>query len=257
MKIKILNKGGEKLNFLLEGITPPFANALRRIMISEVPSLAVKWVDIEKNNSVLFDEMLAHRMGMIPLKFDPTKFNLIEECKCGGEGCPLCQVVLALEKTGPCVVYSRDLKSSNKSVSPTSPSFPIVELLKNHSVKLSAISQLGTGLEHTKWQAANASYSYYPELIPNGKADAKKAVRACPKHIVSARGNKASIKDPVKCDTCRRCEEGTGFKLNTDPTKFIFRVESISGLEPAYIVSKASEILQSKVSEFKKLASKI
>ena len=131
MKIKILEKKGDKLTFQLDNATPGFANALRRIMITEVPNLAVEWADIHDNNSILFDEVIASRLGLIPLKFDPTKFVSNEECKCGGKGCPLCQVVLALDKDGPGIAYSGDLKSSNKDVKPISPNFPIVELLQN------------------------------------------------------------------------------------------------------------------------------
>ena len=91
MKIKILNRKGEKLRFLLEGTTPAFANALRRIMISEIPNLAIDVVEFQDNTSALFDEIIAHRLAMLPLEFDPDKFNFTAECKCGGKGCPSCQ----------------------------------------------------------------------------------------------------------------------------------------------------------------------
>jgi len=259
MKVKILEKKGDKLSFMLEGATPAFANALRRVMISEVPVLAVEWIDIHDNNSILFDEVIASRLGLIPLKFDPSKFNFAGECKCGGKGCPLCQVVFALEKSGPGIAYSGDLKSSNKDVKPTSQNFPIVELLKNHNIKFEAVAHMGIGKNHARFQAANAAYQYYPEAVVKDAAKAKSALKECPSGILAVRGSKVVITDPAKCDLCRSCAEASdgGLEIKGDPTRFIFNVETISGLEPIYIASKAAEILGSKAEEFRKELAKL
>ncbi len=261
MKVHVLSKKGDTVVFVLDGATPAFANAMRRIMISEVPTLAVEWVDFHINGSILFDEVIAHRIGLIPIVFDPKKFGLKDECKCGGKGCPLCETVFALEKTGPSVVSSGDLKSSNKAVKPTSPDFPIVELLKGQNIKLEARAQLGTGLQHAKWQAANASYQYYPELEVSKDCkpqDLKGCVSACPKGILALSGNELTLEDPARCDLCLKCESVTdGVKMRADPNKFIFRVETASGLAPSYIIEKAGEILQVKAEEFKKSAGKL
>jgi len=165
MKVSLSEKKGSKLTFVLQGATPAFANALRRIMVSEIPTMAIDSVEFHENDSVLFDEVIAHRLGLLPIAFEPGKFNFTKDCKCGGKGCPLCQVVFAVERKGPGVVYSGDMMSSNKEARPTSPDFPIVELLDGQSIKLEATAIMGTGKEHAKWQAANASYQYYPEIV--------------------------------------------------------------------------------------------
>jgi len=247
MDVKITKKKGEKLEFILDGVKPDFANSLRRAIMSEVPVLAVDWIEVHENNSALFDEIIAHRLGMIPLSFDPKKFNFQDQCKCEGKGCPLCQVVFALEKTGPCVVYSGDMKSSNPEVKPLSPKFPIVELLKGQKIKLEAVARLGTGREHAKYQAAIASYQYYPEIK---KLEKGEKLEKCPDGIVSMKGNKPVIPDPVKLDITKPCQIGD-YKIVLNENKFIFRVESVSGLSPDYIVKKAVEILTEKASEFK------
>ncbi len=258
MKIQILERKGEKIRFIVEGVTPAFANALRRIMISEIPVLAVEWVDVFENSSILFDEMVAHRMGLIPLKFDPDKMNFREDCKCEGKGCPLCEVTFSLEKGGPSIAYSGDMISSNKTIAPTSPKFPIVKLMKNHYIKLYAVAHLGTGKQHAKFQAANASYQYYPEIKGDKCDNPKSAVSACPKGIVGLKGNMPFIKKPEECDFCRACEDAcNGISIEGVSNKFVFSVESISGLEPAYIVNKAAEILKEKAEEFKRKIDKI
>lgn len=259
MDIKILKKSPKKLVFVLDGTTPAFANALRRIMISEVPTLAVEHVDITMNNSVLFDEVVAHRMGLIPFVFDPKKFVRIDECKCKGKGCASCQVVFAVEKTGPCMIHSGDLKSSNRAVKPIDPNILILELLKGQSLKMESVARLGTGQEHAKWQAANAVYSYYPELEINNAEKAKKSIKSCPRNVLAVKGNKVQLTDPEECNLCMACEEESGeaIKVKANENKLIFRVETMSGLEPKEIVLQAIDILEKKADEFKKEAAKL
>lgn len=259
MKVKVLEKKGDAISFVLDGATPAFSNALRRIMISEVPTLSVEEANITDNTSILFDEVLALRLGLLPLTFQAKRMNLPGECRCKGKGCPLCQVVLKLEGVGPKILYSGNLKSSNKAVKATDPKIPIVELLKGQGLKLEAVARLGLGKNHAKNHAANAAYQYYPELDQNQVKDKdrlKKAVQACPKGVLALRGSKIILKSATKCDICRSCEK-YGIKIKGNPTKFIFRVESISGLSPKDIVIQAGEILQEKTKEFKKGLSKV
>ena len=160
MKIKILEKNGREIKFSIEGITPGFANALRRVMMTEVPTMAIEWVDFKKNDSVLPDEILANRLGQVPLTFDRKAYNLPGNCKCEGKGCSRCQVEMVLKKKGPGVVHSGDLKSKAKDVQPVFDKIPITELFKDEELQFEATAQLGLGKEHTKWQAAVAGYNY-------------------------------------------------------------------------------------------------
>ncbi|NIO19286.1 MAG: DNA-directed RNA polymerase subunit D [Candidatus Aenigmarchaeota archaeon] len=253
MKIKIISKKGDTWRFVLDGATPALANALRRIMMSEVPTLAVEWVDFQDNTSPVFDEVVAHRLGMLPLIFDPKKFNFVDDCKCKGKGCPLCQVVFSLEKSGPATVYSGDMKSSNRGVKPANPDFPVVRLLKGQHMKFEAFAVLGKGKDHAKWQAANVSYQYLPQIELKDLKDLKKVVNSCPKGVLGVKKRKLVLIDPFTCDECRVCEEVSdkGVEIRSDPNKFVFRVESISGLNPKDIILESSLILEQKANEFK------
>lgn len=258
MKISVLKSGGDNLEFLLEESTPALANALRRIMISEIPTLAVEWVDFHENSSALYDEVVAHRLAMIPLVFSPDKFNFSEDCKCGGEGCSLCQVVFAAEKTGPCNVYSGDMKSSNRDVKPKDGKFPITELLKGQKIRFEAVARLGTGKKHAKFQAANTSYQYYPE-VKILKDDFMTYLRNIPRTAFDVAGKKITIKDYSKIDIIKKAaEESVGaIEVVEDPSRFIFRIESISGLTPEYITLAAAKLLAQKAEDFKKKVAKI
>ena len=258
MKIKILEAKKEKFVFLLEESTPPFANALRRIMISEVPTLAVEWADFHENSSALYDEIIAHRLAMIPINFEPSKFNYTEDCKCNNEGCPLCQAVFVIDKTGPCVVHSGDMKPSNRNAKPTDPNFVIVELLKGQRLRMEAVARMGIGKSHAKWQAANASYQYYPEIKVHS-ADFKTYLKDVPKSAIDIQSKSVTVKDFTKTDMIKKAaEESDGaFEVIEDATRFIFTIESISGLSPDYIATTAGRILAEKAEDFKKQVAKI
>jgi DNA-directed RNA polymerase subunit D len=160
MKIEILEKSDLEVKFSIQGITPAFANSLRRIMVSEVPTMAIEWVDFKKNSSALPDELVANRLGQVPLTFDKKVYNLQKGCKCEEKGCSRCQVELVLKKKGPGMVVSGDLKSKDKDVHPVFENIPIVELFENEEMQFEAVAQLGVGREHVKWQAAVVGYKY-------------------------------------------------------------------------------------------------
>ena len=141
----VIKESKGKLKIELNGTSPSFANALRRIMISEIPTSAVEEVYIKDNNSALQDELLSHRIGLIPLK---------------GEG------TLKLQIEGPASVKSGDLKLVNGNITIINKEIPIVELLKNQKIDLTAKTKISTGKEHAKWQAAIVGYDYkHPEKI--------------------------------------------------------------------------------------------
>ena len=85
VNIKITNLERDEIQFTLSNTDISVANALRRVMISEVPTLAIDTVKIKSNTSCLNDEFLAHRLGMIPLvSRDVDDFNLTRACECNG-----------------------------------------------------------------------------------------------------------------------------------------------------------------------------
>lgn len=151
----------DRVSLQLDGVDRSYANAVRRFCLSEVPSMAIDDVVILENSSVLYDEILAHRLGMVPLKTDLERYILPEKCDCGTPlGCQKCRVLLVLdasahEKTR--TVYSGDLVSEDREISPISASIPIVKLAPGQTVKLEAYARLGRGKEHAKWQPATVS----------------------------------------------------------------------------------------------------
>lgn len=167
MDIKVLSREQDILRFVLSDVSPAFANAIRRIILAEVPVMAIDDVMILENNSVMYDEILAHRLGLIPVTTDQT-YNLPEECTCKSElGCEKCRATLSLEieASDPAeVVYTSSLKPENPEVKPVSDKIPIIKLAQGQRLKLEAYAKLGRGRDHAKWQPASAcTYSYDPK----------------------------------------------------------------------------------------------
>lgn len=161
MKVEILSQNKQELKISVKEINYAFANELRRIMTSEVPTLAIEWVDFKKNDSAIPDELMANRLGQISLTFDKRAYSMKESCdNCKGKGCSRCQIELVLKKKGPGVVFSGDLKSKSKDVQPIFDKIPIVELFEGQELQFEAVAQLGKGRNHAKWQAAVVGYKY-------------------------------------------------------------------------------------------------
>lgn len=262
MEIQILEKNDSKIKFLLNGVKASFAGALRRVMISETPTMAIEWVDFKKNDSVMPDEVLANRLGQIPLTYDRKAYNLMSECKCDGKGCSRCQVKISLKKKGPGAAYSEDLKSTDKSVKPGIDKIPIVELFEDQELQFVATAQLGLGKEHAKWKGAVVGYKNLPRIKINDidKKDLQKFVDICPKGVFKTEDEKLVVKDPVKCILCMQCVEASQKgEIEVTPVEdaFVFNVESVSGLKSDEIVLLATEILGNKMKEFQKALKKI
>jgi len=143
----------------LKGIPLQYANALRRICLNGVPVFAIDTVDVIENSSVLADEGITHRLGLIPLKTDLSRFVEPSKCDCKSEtGCSNCRVMLVID-TGDSditrTVLSNELTSEDEVVKPISDKIPIVVLAPSQRIKIEAYARLGRGTEHAKWNSAN------------------------------------------------------------------------------------------------------
>lgn len=149
---------GQRLEFDLTGADSGIVNAFRRTIISSIPVMAIEKVTFLNNTSILNDENLAHRFGLIPLTTDLKTYVPKGECVCKGKGCARCTATLTLDVTGPATVYSGDFKGSDESVKPAYDKIPLVKLLADQKIKAEAEAIMGYGQEHVKWQAGISTY---------------------------------------------------------------------------------------------------
>ena len=161
VQVKILEAEESMVRVVLKDVDRAYANALRRLAISEVPTMAIDDVVFLENSSVMYDELIAHRLGLIPLRTDLERYVLPERCDCGSSlGCPKCRVLFVLDaESGEKVrtVYSAELVSEDRQTTPISNRIPILRLAPGQRVRLEAYARLGRGKEHAKWQPTSAS----------------------------------------------------------------------------------------------------
>ena len=159
--LDVISKDSEKIAIKLKGVPLQYANALRRVCLNGVPVFAIDTVDIIENTSVLPDEGLAHRLGLIPLKTDLKRYNEPSKCDCESEsGCSNCKVLLVLdsgESQETRSVLSSELSSEDDEVKPVSEKIPIVQLAPGQKIKIECYARLGRGTEHAKWNSSNIS----------------------------------------------------------------------------------------------------
>ena len=262
MEVQILEKTDDYMRFIVKGVNVPFVNALRRIMLTEVPSMAIDELVIIENSSLLHDEILAHRMGLIPLKTDLDSYNLPEECTCKSEfGCNLCRLALTLEVEATedtKTVYSKDLKSENPDITPVSDKIPIAKLAPEQKIRLEAYARLGKGKDHAKWQPVSlCTYKYLPQI----KIDAERCnacgdcVEICPQKILVNTGEGIKIQNIIECTLCQDCVDACpqnppAIEIYWDEDAFVFNIESTGALPVERIMFEALKILDKKIEDF-------
>ena len=146
--IQVLTSDEKKISIKLKGVPLQYANALRRICLNGVPIYAIDTVDMIENSSVLADEGITHRLGLIPLKTDLSRSDESDS-----------RIMLTLDsgddtETGR-TVTSAEISSDDKVVKPSSDQIPIVHLAPGQKLKFEAYARLGKGTEHAKWNSSN------------------------------------------------------------------------------------------------------
>ncbi len=285
IKVEIQSLSEDTIVFDLVNVDVSIANALRRIFIAEVPTVAIETVFIEDNTSIIQDEVLSHRLGLIPLKVDPSK---LEEYIRGAEETNMDTLVINLniecpphsnsssgERTNR--VYSSHLtwnpmdeqeKLFPDGVFPVHDDILIAELSPGQSIRLSCFAHRGIGKDHAKFSpVATASYKLLTEIVfkqPVEGEAAKELVEMCPMGVfdiedIAPKGKvpgsrRARVANPRACTMCRECIRKDGWsdkvELRKNANHFIFSVESSGCIPPESIVRQGISILKQKAVKF-------
>ncbi len=259
MEVKLLNKDKKtgQTMFLIKDATVSNINALRRVIINDVPTIAIEEVELRKNNSVLYDEILAHRLGSIPMKTDLKSYELIKE----GEALSAknsVKMTLKFSARSDQMVLASEIKSADPKVVPVYPEMPIVKLLKGQQLEFEATAVMGRGRDHMKWSPGVVWFSYYPELTVNNKSPKLKEFKdKYPPQAFNKKGelDKELILQNNVFDACDGvCDDIV--KVDYKDTDFIFYIEPFGQLTAKQMVEKAAEILDEKYTELEEQLSK-
>jgi|TARA_B110000438_G_scaffold202178_1_gene193735 DNA-directed RNA polymerase subunit D len=178
LSLEIINQNEQKVSVKIKGVQLQYANALRRICLNGVPVYAVDNIDILENSSVLADEAVAHRVGLIPLKTD------LSASKDGNENDKIMLTLDSGFSDETRTILSGDLKSQDGNVIPTSNDIPIVTLAPGQSIKFEAYARLGRGTEHARWNSANVATLTETEKDDERILTVESTGALDPKHII-------------------------------------------------------------------------
>lgn len=254
--IELLKKDKKtgRVTFLLKSTNPAFANALRRIMIEAVPTMAIEDVEFVQNSSALYDEILAHRLGLVPLTTDLKGYDLKKPDE---EVSAKNSVKLILKAKGPCMVYAEDLKSKDPKIKPAFPKTPIVKLLKGQELELEATAILGVGKEHVKFAPCLAWYTYKPKVTVNNnhKEFDKFKDKYPPQVLANGKIDAKLIEQHNLYEACDGVNDEI-VKIERDPTTFIFNIEPWGQLSPTEILASAADHFTELLNDFSEKLSK-
>ncbi len=249
VSVKVLQYSDDYLKLVVEGVKPSLINSFRRILITDVPVLAIDRVIILDNTTVMYDEVLAHRLAMIPLKTNLDKLPKIEECEDELVDPSLCQVryQLSVKANDQVVsVYAKDLIPDDPDFAPVYPDTLIVKMSKGQVLSIEAYAKLGRARDHAKWQACLASYYYYPKVQLLNPRDER-----CASCLESCKGitknnNEYVITDPLQCtfDKWKACEDMCSGSLvvDWDEDKYVFWVENYGNMSMVSLLKEAFRV---------------
>lgn len=256
MEIEIRSKTDDEMVFIIRNAEVPFVNAIRRCAMVNVSKLAIEDVNIIKNDSAMFNEVLAHRLGLTPLV---SNIDTIE-------GLPSPEdddyenhpgVMFSLQEEGPKVVYSKDLISSDSTIKPVYDTIPLVKLKEGEKINIEAAAKLGYGKDHAKWMPTTVcAYKQYPKITFNDDVDIDyDCALACPRGVLKSdrRSKKIKILDIENCSMCKSCvRASTNGYINVGyhDNDFIFRIETDGSMPPKEVLLKACDKLGKKADKF-------
>jgi DNA-directed RNA polymerase subunit D len=236
MEVNLLFKSKDdlKCTLLFNGVSTVYANSLRRVFIENIPVLAIEDVHIKKNNSALYDEIIAHRLGLIPLITDLSTYEQAPEDYKDPDDLNIKQkVVLTLKAKGPGMVYASEIKSQDPKIKPVYPKMPIVNLLQGQELEFEAIAVMNVGRIHAKWSPCLAYYKQKPIIDIKKKVDnTKEILELQPDKIFMLKNNNLVV-DSEKILTSNLVEESVSLckpkdsvQLSYSEDEIIFNIES-------------------------------
>ena len=270
--IKIISKNTEEIIFDITGIEPPLANALRRILISEVPTMAIDTVIINQNTSIIPDEVLSHRLGLIPILAEAEDFEEKKENEDFNENNSIkfeLKVKCYKDNKGNIInssIYSNSLKfiplgkqnerfKGNEEIKVVYDNILINKMRPGQEINLECYCIKGIGKTHAKWSPVSTAYyrllsniNFISEIKGN---DAEELKELCPKKVFDVKGNKAYVKNIRNCTTCRECIRNEKFigkiELGKITDHYEFHIESVGIYSPESLFYKALNVLKDKV----------
>lgn len=265
MEIEVKSQTDDEIVFIVRDAEVPFINAIRRCAMVNVPKIAIEDVNIMRNDSAMFNEVLAHRFGLTPLV---SNMDAIEGLPLPGDDDyeENNSVMFSLKEEGPKVVYSKDLISSDSKIKPVYDTIPLVKLKEGEKLNIEAVAKVGYGKEHAKWMPTTVCvYKQYPEITFNEDVGIDyECADACPRGVLKSdkRSKEIKILDIEDCAMCKSCvrasirnaqsegKDESYINVGYHENDFIFRIETDGSMPPKEVLLQACDELGEKADKF-------
>jgi len=275
----------QQIQFTLEGVDASFSNAIRRVCIAEVPTLAIDLVEVLENSSVLCDEFISHRLGLIPIVSTVAKEMSFPYETTLDEESGRTEIEFELTAKGSSDqtydVTSGHLTSFDKRVfpvkhasldennpDPTKAGILVVKLRKHQEVKLRCTARKGIGKDHAKWSpVATAVFRYEPFIDINralmdtlNVSEKRSFVESCPGRLLRYDEESDSVQVEKNAaysydgEIMKKADDlGKPGLVNIRPNmnKVNFTIETTGALPPEEVVHQGLEILKTKLDVLK------
>ena len=236
--VEFVEREDREARFLVRGVTPAFANGIRRAMIADVPTMAIDTVRFVENSSVMFDEQLALRLGLVPLTTPPE-----------GEFDDDDVVTLSIDVEGPGTAYSGDLVSSDDLVQPADENVPIIDLKDGQRLEAEADATIDRGKNHAKHQGGVAvGYRHLQRVevvgdLPEFEEPETQIVRG-----VIQDGDELVPTSEFDHDLSKRYP-GKELEVEDVPNAFVFHVETDGSFTVDELVTRAADTIEARATE--------
>ena len=276
MKIKVRKMEEESAVIEFNDSNYNFLNSLRRSLVSMVPCLAISDVDFHMGSlgsytgedeeemeyesmSSMFNEIIAHRLGMIPIPTEEAVINAFRGAIDDEEKQP--EIMYSLHKQGPCTVYSGDLEpvDGDKQLEIKNATIPIVKLTETQALLVYAKAKIGTADVHSKWQTVVAPRFYEARTmtVTEGK-DSAKILELVGKSKFKKSGKKYKIEDPLEVEKAMKKieklwiegDESDCVELSINEGQYIFEYETTGALTAKLALEQALKELKEHFEEF-------
>ena len=244
-----------KLIFMMKGGDESFSNAIRRIILEEVPTLVIEDVEVKDNSSAIYDEMLALRLGLIPIKTDLSSYQLPKSEEEITEKSARCTLQIKLKAAKKGYVYAEEAESADPKCTFAYPKMPVVKLLAKQKIDVTMTAVMGKGKEHAKWAPGWAFYKKEPVVKIGKVSNAEAVAESSTDGVFTLKTGKLVLNEEKLYESHLLeyyAELDSGITVEyTD--NIIFTVESWGQLSCKEILTKSAEILAEKAEELEKL----
>ena len=236
--VEVVTRDDRSARLLVRGVTPAVANGLRRAMLSEVPTFSIDAVRFVENSSVMFDEMVGLRLGLVPLTTPLSDYEVGETA------------TLALDVEGPATAYSGDIETSDELVEPADENVPIIELKEGQRLELEADAVLDSGKEHAKHQGGVAvGYRHLQRVSVVGDAgefddEEPNILRG----VIETEDGELVHTDEFGADLTERYP-GKELAIEDVPGAFVFSIETDGSMSVEELTLRAVESLRDRADE--------